>query len=292
MTKPADFSIVVPCFNERDAIEPTLRELVALDFSGSTFEVIVVDDGSNDGTSDILTQLAESMDLLRVFRHPGNRGYGASLKTGIRRARYDHVVITDADGTYPNHMIPNLCRKVEEADMVVGSRTGVNVQYSKLRRIPKIFLRRYVSWIVRQNVPDFNSGLRVFRKDLAEKFFHILPDGFSFTTTITIAMLLDRRDVLFVPIDYSRRTGKSKIKPIRDTLRFVQLIARTGIYFAPLRVLFPVVLLLSFFLMISLVYDIFFVQNLTDKSVMLFLAVTNTTIFALLADMIEKRLLR
>src|SRR5690606_20574133 len=102
------------------------------------------------------------------------------------------IVITDADGTYPNERIPDLVRLVADADMVVGSRTGSNVTYSKLRKIPKWFLQRFAQWMARQPIPDINSGLRVFRKSIAERFLNILPDTFSFTTTITLAMLTNR----------------------------------------------------------------------------------------------------
>ena len=158
-----------------------------------------------------------------------------------------------------------------------------------LRRIPKSILRAHCSWLVGQRIPDMNSGLRVFRRQIFDQFFKILPDGFSLTTTITVAMMRSRYSVVFVPIDYAERVGRSKIRPVRDTLGFAQLILRTGMYFAPLRVLFPlaVVLMLGFFT--SLAYDIFALRNLTDKTVILLLFGMNTALFGLLADMIDKR---
>ena len=173
--------------------------------------------------------------------------------------------------------------------MVVGARTGDDVTYPLIRKIPKAFLKAYASWIARQPIPDINSGLRVFRRDLAESYLHFLPGGFSFTTTITLAMLTSYRKVLFVPIDYHPRIGKSKIKPIRDTLNFVQLIARTGMYFAPVRVLLPIIGLAALGTLISFGYDLLVEKNLTDKTVMLFMLTLNSGMFALLADMIDKR---
>jgi hypothetical protein len=173
--------------------------------------------------------------------------------------------------------------------MVVGARTDENARYSKLRSIPKYFLRRWMSWIARQNIPDINSGMRVFRKSVVERFFGILPDTFSFTVTITLAMLTNYQPVLFVPIAYGPRLGRSKIKPIRDTLRFVLLIVRTGVYFAPVRFFGPITLVLTLFALARLFYDVFVLNDITDTSLLLFLFALNTGMLTLLADMIDKR---
>ena len=281
-------SIVVPVFNEEGGIAGTVEAL--LELSGSIeapLELVFVNDGSMDGTRAILDGFG---DRIEVFHHNRNRGYGAALKTGIARARFDHVAICDADGTYPIDRIPDLYQRcaAERRDMVVGARTGTNVTYSKLRRIPKWFLRRYINWIARDDIPDFNSGLRVFRREVALKYAAILPDGFSFTTTITLALKCNRYDVAYVPIDYFERTGSSHIKPFRDTLRFVQLIARTGMYFAPLRILGPLIPATGLLFLASLGYDIAIEGNLGDKSVLLMVLFFNVTLFAALADMISR----
>lgn len=231
-------TIVVPCFNESGAIETTIREILAtLELShATTVEIIVVNDGSTDSTRETLDQLVTELDgqPLRVIHHSRNLGYGAALKTGIRRSNAELICITDADGTYPNQRIPDLLSMAEQHDMVVGARTGDDVDYSKIRSLPKLILVPWVSFLCGTTVPDMNSGLRVFRRDLAMNFLNLLPDGFSFTTTITICLLRNRHSVVFTPISYTKRIGKSHIKPIRDTARFIQLIARTGMYFAPM----------------------------------------------------------
>jgi len=284
------FSVVVPCYNEENAILDTIKNIaVVLGVTGE-YELIIVDDGSTDSSPQILQAANQEFSMLRLLRHPVNRGYGASLKTGIRRAMSDVVIITDADGTYPIERIPEMIEMSADADMVVGTRTAVGeVTYSFIRKIPKLFLKWYASWIAGQNIPDFNSGFRMLRKNIVEKFFNILPNGFSFTTTITLAMLTNYYDVKYLPIGYSQRIGKSKIKPVKDTLNFVQLIVRTGMYFAPLRVFSPIILLLSFGFLASVSYDIFYLKNLTDKTLILLLFDLNTVSFALLADMIDKR---
>jgi glycosyltransferase involved in cell wall biosynthesis len=291
MTQPA-FTLIVPAYNEEGAILETIQSLTSYLKDAGPYELLVVNDGSTDRTREILEQATAKDAQLSVVHHSRNAGYGSALKTGVRRAKGEYIVITDADGTYPNHRIPELFTKCTEGwDMVVGARTGDNVTYPLIRKIPKAFLKAYASWIARQNIPDINSGLRVFRRDLAEEYLHFLPGGFSFTTTITLAMLTSYRNVLFVPIDYHPRIGKSKIRPVRDTLNFIQLIARVGMYFAPVRVLLPVILLSALGTLISFSVDLLQAggPNLTDKTVMLFILTLNSTMFALIADMIDKR---
>ncbi len=283
------FSLLIPCYNEEDAIEQTLHHIRDTIPDDATYTIIVIDDGSRDKSPDILESLKSEYDNLSIVTHPINRGYGAALKSGLLQAKTDLVVITDADGTYPNERIPELVKLCEDNDMVVGARIGDDVTYSKIRAIPKIFLRAWASWISRYPIPDINSGLRVFRRDLATQYAGILPDGFSFTTTITLAMLTNFHRVHYEPINYKVRVGKSKIQPIRDTLRFTMLILRTGTYFAPMRVFSPFVLLLLLMAVGSLIYDVVELQNLTDKTVLLFLFTLNMGMFALLADMIDKR---
>jgi glycosyltransferase involved in cell wall biosynthesis len=280
------FSVVVPVYNEEDGILDSLKvlqeRLASLDVAN---EIIVVDDGSTDRTRELL----EGLSGIRVASHPRNRGYGAALKTGIRHARHSLIVITDADGTYPSERIPELVRLAGSADMVVGSRTSENVDYPALRSVPKWFLKRFAEWLARQKIPDINSGLRVFRRDTAAEFIGILPDTFSFTTTITLAMLTNGYTVHYEPIEYRRRVGRSKIKPIRDTLGIAQLILRTGMYFAPLRVFFPVAALFGAGFLVSLCIDVFARRDLTEATLVLLVASTQLAMFALLADMIDKR---
>ena len=288
-TPSIQYSLVVPCYNEANAIESTVAELRDKLGSQSSYELIIVNDGSNDGSAEILEKLAAADPGLRVLTHSRNRGYGAALKTGITHAASEWIVITDADCTYPNERIPELVERAQDVDMVVGARTGKNVTYSKIRAIPKVFLKWFASWIAATDIPDINSGLRVFRKSVAQRYFNILPNSFSFTLTITLAMTTNFQRIVYVPIDYSERVGDSKIRPIRDTLKFFQLIFRTGTYFAPLRVFGPIILVLGMAFLGSLVYDLFVLSNLTDKTVLLLLFTMNTGMFALLADMIDKR---
>ncbi len=280
-------SVVVPAYNEEHGIRPVLTSLLETlsSLPAVTFEVIVVDDGSTDGTS----AAARGVPGVSVVRHESNRGYGAALKTGLRHSRYEWICITDADGTYPNDRIGDLLAATDGAHMVVGARTAPGAHDTWLRRLPRTLLRHYAEWVTRCRIDDMNSGLRVFRKDLAERFIHLLPDGFSFTTTITVALLMNYFTVRYIPISYAKRVGKSKIDPIRDTMRFLMLILRTGTYFAPFRTFISPALFLFFLFFASATYDIFWLHNLTDKTLILLVVSLNMATFALVADLIHKR---
>ncbi len=281
------FSVVIPCFNEEQAILETLVGIREHLRDAGPYELIVVDDGSTDGTSELLRQAAQKDPNLRVLTHRENQGYGASLKSGIRIAQAELIVITDADGTYPNEEIPRLVSLASRYDMIVGSRTAPTAQYPFLRSIPKVFLRRYASWITGKRIPDLNSGLRVFRRDLAQQFFHLISDSFSFTTTITMAMLSNRFQVHYEPIGYAPRVGRSKIRPIRDTLAFCRLVLRMGLYFNPLRTLLPLLAFIFCLFATSVSYDVAVLGNLTDKTVILLMFSMNFMLLSFMAEVIN-----
>jgi glycosyltransferase involved in cell wall biosynthesis len=285
-----ELSVVVPCYNEKNAIRDTVALLLEhLAPLGDRFEVILVNDGSTDGSEAIFDQLQRENSQILLASHRRNRGYGAALKTGVRRTTGELIAIVDADGSYPIDRLPELVELARNADMVVGARTESDVDYPLIRKIPKTVLVALSSWLTGERIPDINSGLRVFRRDVAQRFMNVLPDSFSFTSTITMALMRNRYDVRFVPINYMPRVGYSKIRPIRDTLRIALLILRTGMYFAPIRVLGPLIAFLACCFMASLSYDLFIAANLTDKTVILLLFTLQTAVFTLLADMIDKR---
>jgi glycosyltransferase involved in cell wall biosynthesis len=287
--REATLTVLVPAYNEQDGIPAVLDELqrVLAVRPPRAFEIIVIDDGSTDGTAEQVRKHAG----VKLLQHPSNRGYGAALKTGVRESRYEWICITDADGTYPNERIPDLLAEaVAGADMVVGARTAPGARHSILRRIPKLFLRRYAEWVARARIDDLNSGLRIFRREPAERLLHLLPDGFSFTTTITLAMLTHYRTLRFVPIEYADRIGRSKIRPIRDTLNFLLLIVRIGTYFAPFRIFMPMAAALFALFLMSFAYDVIVLRNLTDKTLIFLTTSMNIGMFGLLADAIQRRI--
>jgi len=276
-------SIVIPAYNETGGIRPTLEQLKE-SIGDLDCEILVVDDGSEDDTA----SQAEACGV-RVIRHDVNRGYGASLKTGIRNAAGAVICITDADGTYPNDRIPELFGLMERYDMVVGARTGANVAIPLIRRPAKWCLNQLANLLAGTKIPDLNSGLRLFRKDVVDKYMHFMPAGFSFTTTITMAMLNDDYLVKYVPIDYYHREGRSKIRPIRDTSNFVMLILRVTMYFKPLKIFLPIAGLLLVGSIIALIGDLGRETGLSDKTVIMSLATGMVFLVGLLADAVANR---
>ena len=178
-------TIIVPIFNEEKGIENTIKSLIKLSNSiDFNFEIILVNDGSVDDTKNIILNGIKDIKYMRLIDHDFNRGYGESLKTGIKSANFSHIAITDADETYPNHRIPEFylyCIE-NELDMVVGARVGKNVKIPTIRKPAKWFLNQLANYLAEYKIPDLNSGLRVFKKETLAKFLKILPSGFSFTT--------------------------------------------------------------------------------------------------------------
>ena len=225
-------SVVIPVLDEEQGLLATLDGLGAvLTRSGRTFEIVVVDDGSTDSTPRLL---AARPDVI-VVHHDENRGYGAALKAGIEVARHPLVVVMDADGTYPAAAIPALVERCSRADMVVGARIGQHVHSTPARSAAKWCFRQFAQWITNARIPDLNSGLRVFHRAVAERFMPLLPDGFSFTTTITVASLLEGLVVGFESVDYLPRIGRSKLHPLRDTYRIARQLLWLALRFAPWR---------------------------------------------------------
>ena len=244
-------TVVIPAYNEERAILSTIGAVEQiLNSSGWRYEIIVVDDGSTDATAKLASERG-----LEVICLGANRGYGAALKAGIARAKFDWIAIIDADGTYPATALPKMLQQVESNDMVVGARIGSQVRDPFARRPAKWLLRKFACVLAGQEIPDLNSGLRVMRKSLVRQFAGILPSGFSFTTTITLSMICCGYSVAYVPIDYFKRIGRSKIKPFH-AVKFAFLIVRTVLRFRPMRVLVPVGSLLIFAGLAILAFDL------------------------------------
>jgi glycosyltransferase involved in cell wall biosynthesis len=288
---PEGVTVIIPCYNEQESVAETLRQVSrTIRQTRRPHEIIVVDDGSTDGTAAVLDTYDHKHGI-RTIREERNCGYGRSIKTALQEARHEIIVITDADGTYPNERIGELVDLIEQTDMVVGARTGVHAGIPLMRRPAKWALRRLAGYLAGTNIPDLNSGLRVMKRSLVNKFMHLLPDGFSFTTTITLALLTHGYRVRYVPIDYARRVGTSSIRPIRDTVNFISLIVRTVMYFKPLKIFGPAsALLLGAAIVLGLVSKLVFGQ-LADVSVLVIaMASLQVLGIGLLADLIDKRL--
>lgn len=231
-------SVVIPAYDEENAIGQEIEAVRrALTTHRIEHEILVVDDGSTDRTGELAAAAGA-----RVLQHVGNRGYGAAIKDGIKAARHDIIAITDADGTYPADRLPDLLAEMKTADMVVGARTGSHVRIPLVRRPAKWILNILANLIAGRRIPDLNSGFRVFRRDTARQYFAILSNQFSFTTTITLAFLADEYRVVYTPINYHTRIGRSKIGPLHF-MEFMILVLRMAMLFQPLRVFLPLAMI-------------------------------------------------
>jgi glycosyltransferase involved in cell wall biosynthesis len=277
-----DLAVILPAFNEAQGIQETLKRLqqVLSDFPFSS-EILVIDDGSTDGTG----QQAEQAGV-RVMTHAWNRGYGAALKTGILATRAPAVMIMDADATYEADALPRLYARLEGAAMVVGTRWLRSEGVSWIRRVPKWVLNRFASYLVGRRIPDLNSGQRVMRRDAVLRYMHLCPSGFSFTSTITLALLANGYNVIYEPIEYLKRAGKSKIRASHFA-SFVLLVVRAMVLFNPLKVFLPLGALVFLIGIAKLIEDIY-LWNLSETAVMAFLSAMTIWAVGLLADMISR----
>ena len=271
-------TVVIPAFNEGAHVAEQVRAVEAvMQQTGWRYEIIVVDDGSSDDTA-----TAADSTGVRVLRRRRNQGYGAALKLGIHRATHGWILITDADGTYPVAAIPQLLDAASRNEMVVGARTGATVQIPLVRRPAKWFLTKLASYLAGQRLPDINSGLRLMRKSLVLRYEHLLPSGFSFTTTITLAAACNGHSVEYIPIDYHARLGQSKIRP-RHAYDFALLILRTIVFFNPLKVFIPLGAVLALAGLAKFAYDVT-LDNLSESAVLALLGALIVWAVGMLAD--------
>jgi glycosyltransferase involved in cell wall biosynthesis len=278
-------SVVIPAYNEEQAVGSVIAELKdVLRRHQIEAEIIVVDDGSADRTAP-----AAAAAGARVLRHRSNRGYGAALKSGIAAASCDYIVITDADGTYPSQYIPEMLERLERSDMVVGARVGKNLNIPLLRRPAKWALNRLANYLTKARIPDLNSGLRAFRRGLVMQYFPILPDQFSWTTTITLAMHCDKYAVTYIPIDYRARRGTSKIMPW-DAGSFAILILRTAMLFRPLRIFVPIVILCLLYGSVKMTIDMIRDPNISASALLAFMSALIILLIGMLGDALATRL--
>jgi len=269
-----DLCVVIPAYNEEGGIRESVADVEqVLSALPIKYEIIVVDDGSTDNT------LREAQQCgARVLRNPENSGYGAALKRGIAATKAEYVAITDADRTYPATALPEMLEMAKEADMVVGSREASMSNVPMVRRPAKAILNGLANYLAQRKIPDLNSGLRVFKRASLERFVPLLPQGFSFTTTITLCMICSNMRVVYLPIDYGRRVGKSKIRPV-DFFNFILLVLRAiGAALCALGV-------------VKLIYDIV-IGDLSETAIFGLLAAIMIWSLGLIADMIARLHLR
>jgi glycosyltransferase involved in cell wall biosynthesis len=288
MTRAPEFDVcvVIPAYNEEGAIADTVHAVRdVLTPLGVRFEIIAVNDGSTDNT------LAEAIRSgARVINQPGNIGYGAALKAGIINSDSVLVAILDADGTYPADVLPRMLELAQTSAMVVGDRGQAMSNVPFIRRPAKWILNSLANFLAERKIPDLNSGLRVFRRDALMPFLKLLPNGFSFTTTITLSMLCSDLRVEYLPITYGKRIGTSKIQP-RHFFTFMMLVLRIVMLFQPLRIFLPAGTVLFVLGLAKLCYDLT-LFDFSESAIFGLLAALIIWSLGLIADMISRLHLR
>ena len=277
-----DLSVVIPVFNEEQAVRGTVLEMQeALDKLDIKYEIIIVDDASTDNSTDKIRDLD-----VKIIRHKVNLCAGARIN-GMKYAQAPLILQTDADGTYPCDKIPEILQKLKSADMVIGARKYEAAKdFKLLRSIMKWFIKSFASYLSEKNIPDLNSGMRAYKKDVAMKYVPLYPQGQSIMSTMTLAFLMDKKQVEFVEIEYRKRIGKSKFRPIQDTYNYIISVFRTITYFSPFRIVTHLTILFGLIAMIFLIRDVVFYRNLSDTVVMMLIISVVVFLFGLLFDQV------
>lgn len=231
MADTATVSVVIPAYNEAGAIAEVIATIAA---AGPWHEVIVVDDGSTDATGARAQEAGAT-----VVRHPYNKGNGAAVKSGIRRASGEHVLIIDGDGQHRAEDARRLVARLGEYDLVIGARPAAT-QATHLRRFGNAALNALATYLTGRPIPDLTSGFRAARREHLREFLHLLPNGFSTPTTTTLAFIKAGYSVAFEPTDARPRIGTSKIRLARDGVKFLMIILKIVTIFSPLRVFLPI----------------------------------------------------
>jgi glycosyltransferase involved in cell wall biosynthesis len=277
----AAVSIVIPAFNEQEGLPGVLAQLAVWKERGA--EIVVVDDGSTDHTAEVA-----AAGGARVIRHRNNKGYGAALKAGIRTAEHEIVVTMDADGQFATDEIERLVAGLNDSDMVVGVRPR-GAGSPSIRKPGKWLLGKTANYLAQTTIPDLNCGFRALRTDTARRFLNLLPNGFSFTTTLTLAMFKDGYNVDYVLVSvHPRLTGKSSVR-VADGLNTLLLIIRIVALFDPLKVFLPfsgVLLLTGIVYWIS---DSIVLRrpNIPSGAVVLLVSAVLVFLFGILADQVS-----
>lgn len=281
---PVDLSIILPCYNEEESIGPVIDEVrSALSAWPGTFEILVVDDCSRDRTAERAAAAG-----VRLVRRVENGGSGAARKTGLREARGALVAMLDADGTYPAKHLPELLAHFPEYDQVNGARTREEGTMKVLRVPAKWAIRKVAEWVSGRRIPDLNTGMKAFKREIMLRYIWVMPDGFSCVTSMTLAFLANGHPVKYVPIEYRKRIGRSKFHPLRDSANYFLTVFRLIMYFRPLRVLLPLSGAIFALALAKGAYDFFISprHTLEESDIILWTTGLFILVIGLLADLI------
>jgi glycosyltransferase involved in cell wall biosynthesis len=228
-----EVTVVIPVYNEEVGIQKLLNKIIELKLN-ETYEILVINDGSSDQSLEVIKKYP-----VKVYSHNANKGYGAALKTGIRKAHGDKVIMLDSDGQHDPDQIRVLAGLLDEYEMVIGTRDKESFQVTT-RQLGKRVIRWVGEFLVEQKLPDYNSGYRGFNRELIKGMLHIMPNGFSFSTTSTLAFLKEGYSIGTIPIRVEERVGRSSnVKFFKDGAKTLMLIMRIIMLFNPLKIFLP-----------------------------------------------------
>ena len=282
-------SVVLPAYNEGEAIQRVLEEIVeAVSQEPIRYEILVVDDASTDGTAERAEEFARTcwQCPVRVIRCPERRGAGAARKVGIRRSEGEIVVMLDADGTYPPESILKLLRHFPSYDQVNGARTSEQGTLPWLRRPAKWLICKLACYLTGHDIPDLNTGLKAFKREVMLDWLWVVPDGFSCVTTMTLAFLTNGYAVKYVPTDYRPRIGRSKFRPLKDTISYLATVLRMVLYFRPLKVFMPLSGLVIVAGVAKSVFSFLVTGSMQESDIVVMTAGFMTCMLGLLAEVI------
>jgi glycosyltransferase involved in cell wall biosynthesis len=284
-----DVTVVLPVYNEKGHLRDEVERIAAaMETSAYSWEIIVVDDGSDDGGSEQIDDLTRDREHVRLIRFGTNRGTGAARKAGTAAARGRVVVWTDVDMTYPNDEIPQLVKELDGHDQVVGARTSQGT-FRPGRRQAQWVIQKLAEYLSESKIPDLNSGMRAFRTDVVRQFLHLFPERMSHVTTVTMAFLANGYSVKYVPIEYYERAGTSKFHWWKDTQRYVLQVVRMVLSYSPLKVFLPIGIVLGLVGTGKLAYDWITDEfQLAANTLLLLFASFQVLAIGLLADLVVR----
>lgn len=277
--KQAPLSLILPARNEAAGLRRLLPELVA---AFPNVEIIIVDDGSDDDTTAICKEFS-----VRIVHHPYPKGNGAAIKSGVRAASGDTLVFMDADGQHKVDDIQALLAKFNDGyDMVVGARTAGS-QASTQRAVANDFFSRFATWMVGQRVEDLTSGFRIVDAKKFRKFLYLLPNGFSYPTTITMSFFRSGYSVAYVPIHTPKRIGTSHLRPFRDGVRFLLIIIKIGTLYSPQKLFLPISAGFFGLGFAYYLFTFFTMGRFTNMSALLFISSILTFLIGIVSEQIS-----
>jgi len=281
--KRTDISIVIPAYNEEKSIEKVIKKIKnAFNKSPFKIEIIVVDDASTDKTAKIAKK-----QKVKAITNYKNLGPGASFKKGVLKAQGKYIGLIDADNTYEPKDFPKMLKLAKNYDQVIGSRCKEAGTFKLLRIPAKWLIKTLASYLTKTKIPDLNSGYRVYKKQTLEKYLWLLPDGFSYVSTSTMAFLSNNHPTAWFKTNYYKRTGESKFHPFKDTYNYLLTIIKIIMYFNPLRIFLPLALIIFTIGIIKSLIDFFIIiHRLQLSDIIIILAALMIAVLGLIADLI------